>query len=918
MNDSVDARDPSSAAARPEPDGDGDRDRDGPVLTLLLKHQRQAWRRGEPALVETYLASHPTLRGDTQAILDLIYNELVLREETGERPVLDEYLQRFPELAGELTVQFEVEHAIDATSSTLDSKRLAAGRPAKPPRGTANIPTVPGYEIFGELGRGGMGVVYKARQVRLNRIVALKMILAGDHASAEASVRFLAEAESVARLHHPHIVQIFACGDCDGRPYFEMEFVAGGCLSDRLDGSPRPPRDAARLVELLARAIHEAHRLGIVHRDLKPANILLTPDGIPKIADFGLAKWLDVETGLTRTQLIVGSPSYMAPEQAGQSGAPVGPAADVYSLGAILYELLTGRPPFQAATVLETLEQVRWDEPMTPSRLVPRLPRDLVTICLKCLEKEPARRYPSSVELADDLRRFEAGLSIRARPIGGHERLWRWCRREPALASLGVVLLAGLIGVASQWWRAEYHLKDALTQRRVAEQSVRQQAAAYRSLQLANYAEQAARQRAQQRFDAAMKALGSIETVTRDADVLKEPRLEPLRGKLLRSALGFYSELETLLEEDPSADARFRLSDAYTRVAYDSWELGLQAEALATYRRALALIEQLAAEAPADPEVRSALAACHTKIGFTLRTRGKPAEAVRPYEQARAIQEQLVRDDPANAQRREVLSWTISNIGVIQQDIGRLADAIALHRQAIAIHEDLVRGDPGNAQYRSDLAWCWRYLCLAILATGDSSSALRLVERASELHEDLLAASPDKVEFRWRLARCLDDVGRIRARGSRPLDADAPLRRSAELYENVARDNPVPYRLDLARNQLNIAYQRAVTGRLQQALTCIKTAEELLDRSSSVSPVVLYDLACAHTACIARPGGAPTPAERESRAGEAVSALRRAVAAGYNDLGQIRRDPALNALRSRGDFQALILDLSFPADPLGW
>ena len=244
-----------------------------------------------------------------------------------------------------------------------------------------------------------MGVVYKARQLRLNRIVALKMILAGDHASPEAGVRFLAEAESVARLHHPHIVQIFAFGDCDGRPYFEMEYVAGGCLSDRLDGTPRPPRDAARLVEILARAIHEAHRLGIVHRDLKPANILLTADGVPKIADFGLAKWLDVETGLTRTQLIVGSPSYMAPEQAGQSSTPIGPAADVYSLGAILYELLTGRPPFQAATVLETLEQVRSDEPIPPSRLRPKLPRDLVTICLKCLEKEPARRYASSIEL---------------------------------------------------------------------------------------------------------------------------------------------------------------------------------------------------------------------------------------------------------------------------------------------------------------------------------------------------------------------------------------------------------------------------------------------------------------------------------------------------------------------------------------
>ena len=237
-----------------------------------------------------------------------------------------------------------------------------------------------------------MGVVYKARQVRLNRIVALKMILAGEHAGAEASLRFLAEAESVAKLHHPNIVQIFAFGDCEGRPYFEMEYVGGGSLSDRLDGAPRPDRDAARLVETLALAIHETHRLGIVHRDLKPANVLLAADGTPKIADFGLAKWLDVETGLTRTRLIVGSPSYMAPEQAGSGAAPIGPAADVYSLGTILYELLTGRPPFRAATVLETLEQVRADEPIAPGRLRPRLPRDLATICLE-MPREGSRRW---------------------------------------------------------------------------------------------------------------------------------------------------------------------------------------------------------------------------------------------------------------------------------------------------------------------------------------------------------------------------------------------------------------------------------------------------------------------------------------------------------------------------------------------
>src|SRR5262249_8629700 len=265
-------------------------------------------------------------------------------------------------------------------------------------------------------------------------------------------------------------------------------------------GKPWALRAAAGLVETLARAIHAAHRLGVVHRDLKPANILLTSDGIPKIADFGLAKCLDTETGLTRTEWIVGSPSYMAPEQAGEGGRSIGPRADLYSLGAILYELITGRPPFHAATVLETVEQVRSVSPAAPARLRPGLPRDLATICLKCLEKDPARRYESAAELAEDLRRFQAGEAIRARPAGAHERLLRWCRREPAVCSMALALLLGLVGVATQWRRAELHLNDALHQRsraesylrdarqhqRRAEENERKQVEANHALQLAN------------------------------------------------------------------------------------------------------------------------------------------------------------------------------------------------------------------------------------------------------------------------------------------------------------------------------------------------------------------------------------------------------------------------------------------------
>jgi serine/threonine protein kinase/WD40 repeat protein len=314
------------------------------------------------------------------------------------------------------------------------------------------VPAIDGYEILGVLGRGGMGVVYRARQVLLNRPCAVKMILAGAHAGAPEAVRFHAEAEAIARLQHPNIIQIHHIGEADGLPYFELEYVDGGSLDKLLDGAPWPARRAAALVELLARGVAEAHRQGIVHRDLKPGNVLMTADGTPKIGDFGVAKALNTDTGLTATNSILGSPGYMAPEQAEGNARQVGPLADVYALGAILYEVLTGRPPFRGATILETLEQARTAEPVSPRRLLPRLPRDIETIALKCLRKDPAKRYDSASALGEDLHRFLSGEPIVARPVSPWERAARWARRKPAMAALGAALLvavASLLGLGA-------------------------------------------------------------------------------------------------------------------------------------------------------------------------------------------------------------------------------------------------------------------------------------------------------------------------------------------------------------------------------------------------------------------------------------------------------------------------------------
>ena len=309
------------------------------------------------------------------------------------------------------------------------------------------LPAIPGYELLETLGAGGMGVVYLARQTGLNRRVAVKMIRGGSQARPDHFARFRIEAEAVARLRHPNIIQIHEIGEVDGLPFVSLELLEGGSLADRLEGTPQPARQTAELLLTLASAIQVAHDVGIVHRDLKPSNVLFTEDGIPIITDFGLAKRIDSDSRQTETGQIMGSPSYMAPEQARGHTRDVGPAADVYALGAILYEMLTGRPPFKGETPMETVRQVIDDEVVPPSRLVPKVDRDLETICLKCLSKEPPRRYASASALAEDLDRHRKGESIHARRVSPVERGAKWARRRPAAAALLALGLAAFLGL---------------------------------------------------------------------------------------------------------------------------------------------------------------------------------------------------------------------------------------------------------------------------------------------------------------------------------------------------------------------------------------------------------------------------------------------------------------------------------------
>lgn len=338
------------------------------------------------------------------------------------------------------------------------------------------------YQLLDELGSGGMGVVYKARQEGLNRTVALKMVRSGFLASERELQRFQNEAEAIALLDHTNIVPIYEVGQCGGQRYFSMKLITGGSLSSQLDDFRTCPRAIARLIITIAHAVHHAHLRGILHCDLKPANILIDEDGRPHVTDFGLAKRVDLEASLTGTNSIMGTPPYMAPEQAAGQRTNFTTATDVYGLGAVLYALLTGRAPFVEQSVLETLNQVRERNPDLPSKYNPDVPQDLETICLKCLEKDPQRRYESAQDLADDLERWLAREPIVARPVGSAVRLWMWCKRKPAyaglVASLVIVVIVGFAGMGTLWQQAKTQRDEKELQRLAA---VKAQAEAERS-----------------------------------------------------------------------------------------------------------------------------------------------------------------------------------------------------------------------------------------------------------------------------------------------------------------------------------------------------------------------------------------------------------------------------------------------------
>jgi serine/threonine-protein kinase len=866
---------------------------------------------------------------------EIAFAYLRAREE-GQRPNPREWLARYPGFVSELADFIADQEEVDRLGAPLRQIIWGEAHPCTEGRGataTANDATQPSaaprsfgdYEVLEDLARGGMGVVYRARQRCLNRLVALKVIRAGEWASAEEVRRFRNEAETVALLDHPHVVPVYEVGEQAGHLYFSMKLVEGGSLAQHLDRYRDDPKAAARLLATVARAVHHAHQRGVLHRDLKPSNVLLDEQCQPHVTDFGLARRVEADSSLTQSGAIVGTPSYLAPEQTtGQKGAMT-TATDVYGLGAVLYALLTGRPPFQAENVLETLVQVREREPQPPRTANRRVDRDLETICLKCLAKEPQRRYASALALAEDLDRFLAGKPIQARPVGPWERGIKWARRRPLAVAVGglvlaVLLLGGAILVREAWQRAavERAVETALE----CADLLREQERYQEALEILTVAEGQLEGRQ-------LGALRErIRLRKRDVDVLmrlEEARLHPSAGSKegfdFAGADRVYSEaftwygLDVTAQDPEEAARRVRASAVCTRLiaALDNWAFmrdklreggGARLRVVADLadddswrrqmrgaagRRDRAALERLAEEgALRQPPTNLVLLAGALRVakgGESAERLLRRAQAKHPEDfwinfTLAATLAAKARSDPA--ERARFLQTALAlrphspaayiNLGNALKDQGKFAEAEAKYRRAIEL--------------RPDFAAAYANLGIALDDQGKPVEAEAAYRRAIEL-------KPDYAVAYYNLGIGLQDQGKSAEaeavyRKALQLKPDAPqvhthlgvaLRSQRKLTEaEAAHRKAIELKPDYADAHSNLGAVLSDQGKLPDAVAAYRKAIELQPNDATAN----YNLA--------------STLQKQHKLAEAVVACQKAIAIrprwalAFNKLGLIHQD----------------------------
>jgi serine/threonine-protein kinase len=645
--------------------------------------------------------------------------------------------------------------------------------------------SVAGYEIISVLGRGAMGVVYKARQRGLKRLVALKMILSGEHAGEQELARFQAEANAVAQLQHPGIVQIYEVGEDGDRPFFSLEFVDGPSLQKKLQGSPLTSREIAVLMQKMADAMAYAHKRGVIHRDLKPANVLLTSAGEPKIGDFGLAKQLDEEdSGLTRTGTVMGTPSYMSPEQATGLSDRIGPLADVYSLGAILYDMLTGRPPFRGSSVMDTLQQVRTREPVPPTQLQPTVPRDLETICIKCLQKEPGKRYADAAALAEDLQRFLDGKPIHARPVSGAEKLWRLCQRNPleALAAAAAVafLVLYIVSVSYLWLLAREEKRQADVARNLAVASRneaidaknlsdwnyadarRKEIVAMTQSQIASEQERIARENETRQRDVAKESLDAIARIIGELHAMLEskqnsmnatPEVRKFRAELLgnlRSTLATVANKIQAASTDTYADLY-----AAELMGNTLMKLGQSKEPRAIFQQGLASAKERVERNPTSDKARGNLGIMEQRLGdVALDMEGDARTALGHYLACRKLHEQVrlhpvSKTDYKPQEIDRLLAHDDIRIGRALMALGRSAEAKKYLEEARKFYGEWLQATPpeATAEPRSYLMQSNTLLGAACANLADAAGVAAHFEQSVGIGNGLLKQFPNYVPF---------------------------------------------------------------------------------------------------------------------------------------------------------------------------